>query len=174
MAAPKYKESVVRDVLTELLISKGFKRVNANWRRETGNTYQLANIQRSTNGPYFFLNFAIVYKEVDPTFIPHRAFGHLQFRAGDDMVRHPDGKSQFKGDTHHYLDEAEQYSVDQRRRFVNGIMWQEAEKIFSKFENISAARDHASLPHKQRIIPMVHRDLLVYFGFTKAIDPDEY
>ncbi len=95
----------MRDLLSELLASKGFKPVRANWRRETDSTYQLANIQRSTYGPYFFLNFAIVYKEVEPNRVPDRAFGHLGFRAGDLMVNRRKDASIFKGDVHRHLDE---------------------------------------------------------------------
>ena len=174
MSSHQYKVSIVRDLLTELLISKGFKRVRSNWRRETEQTYQLANIQRSTYGPYFFLNFAIFFKAIEPDVVPHRAFGHLRFRAGDrDLALRTEYPSEtFKGDVAHILDEDKDFTSEQRREFINGPMWQIAAKMLDKYSDLKVACEHAHLPRLERITPMPDRRLLEFCGVEIEPIPD--
>lgn len=174
MGRQKYKESIVRDLLTELLISKGFYRIRANWRRETEHAYHLANIQRSTYGPHFYLNFAIFFKEVEPGVVPHRAFGHLTFRAGDQEFISQDGIgfSPFKSKVSKTLDEAQTLSITERCDFINGQMWDAAELLFAKFSTVKQACEHVHRPRKEQLVPRSNRELLHYCGVAYDSESD--
>lgn len=167
-STPKYKPSIIRTLLSDQLKAAGFKQIRSNWRREWEECFHLANIQRSTYGPYYFLNFAIFYKEVEPDVIPHRAFGHLNFRAGD---HGPEG---IKKTTARMFDEDEAVSDEARAKFIQDTLWKEVEATFERFRHLSAAVEYAKLPWEQSLSPTVHRILRVFVGHPTLPEREIY